>query len=228
MAVAYRSSSSTHGTGTDVTPAEPAGAAQGDVLTALCIAFAATITIPSGWTSIYSGAASSYNYNLCRIVRGATAPSYTFGISASVFRQASIVCKSGADGATPYSATATTGYLTATNPDPPSASPGTVDGLSLAVCAHNESANPFVAPTGYTLVGNTALSDIGMAYKLLSSTAAENPAAFTGPAAIGDVVAFTLLVQPSSVTSPSAPSAGTGGGDVTQSQRRIAIASYTG
>lgn len=203
MAVAFRSASDVFGTGTNITPAEPTGAAQNDVLVALCIAGTlGSITKPTGWTTLYSGAAVSFNYELCWIARGASAPSYTFAISQSVFRQVTVAAFSGANTTSPFSASTNGGHAAlTTNPDPPSASPGTVDGMAAAICAHWSSANPFVAPTGYTLRGNASASDIGYATKALSSTAAENPGAFTGPAEANDTYSATLLLQPSAASS---------------------------
>lgn len=67
-----------------ITPEEPAGAAEGDILVAL-VATSETSTgptIPSGWTSLSSGAmGGDGHYNLCYIERGASAPALGFSRS---------------------------------------------------------------------------------------------------------------------------------------------------
>lgn len=197
MAVAFRSASDQFGTGTDITATEPSGAAQGDILIAMIVAGAtATVTIPSGWTQLYTEGPNQMRYVACWIARGASAPSYTFTLSTSVFRQVTVWAFSGGDTTTPFSGQAAGSVINTTNVDPPSATPGTVDGMALAIAGHWGGANPFVPPSGYTLRGNTGLSDIGGATKALSSTAAEDPGTFTGPSGSNDAVGITLLLAP--------------------------------
>ena len=196
---AFRSASDSLGTGANITPAEPAGAAQGDVFVACFIGEAVgTLGLPAGWTSLYSGtslSAGNFDYIVGRIVRGASAPDLTFTCSQGLFRQVTVFAFSGVDNTTPVNAS-TSVTVQATNPDPPSANATVADTLALAISCHWGGANPFVPPSGYTLRGNTGNTDIGGATKQLTASGAENPGTFTGPAGLNDTASFTVLLQP--------------------------------
>src|SRR3990167_7393137 len=59
-AVTFRSTSTNNGSGTTLVVAEPAGAAENDILIAIMVGGAgATHGLPSGWTQLYSGTLTS-------------------------------------------------------------------------------------------------------------------------------------------------------------------------
>jgi hypothetical protein len=195
----YQSYSEVIGSGTTATPSEPSGTSSGDILVGLIVAAnTATVGLPSGWTSISSGTAgTSFKWALGWIARTGSAPSYAFTCTPSAFRQVIVARISGADTTAPIDAAPSPASGTSATGDSPSATATTSEGLALAWLAHWSGSNPFVAPTGYTLRGNTGNSDIGLASKTLSVSGAEDPAAWgAASGGSGEWRAFTLILAP--------------------------------
>jgi len=189
MALAYRSTATiVAGTGTSVTGTEPSGTAQNDILIALYFVdqASATLGIPAGWSSIFNGASSTnFRYNLCYIVRGASAPSLAFTHTGSVYRELHMLSFSGGDTNNPINASADGGTFIGNppNPDPPSATATVANTLVLGVGIGwvGSQAGGWVAPSGYTIRTDNTPTDDGMiAVKSLASATSENPGAFSG------------------------------------------------
>ena len=188
MAIAYKSRSYIAASGSSPTMSEPSGAADGDFLIGLFIVpFAvSSISVPSGWTTLFSGTGtnSQMRYNIHYIVRGSSAPSYSYTMSSSSYREIHIMCFSGVDTTTPIDASqfGSSGNGTNTNPDPPAITPASNDALALAIGQNWSGSNPaWSAPSGYTMCSdNTSGNDYALAIKQLASAASENPGAFSG------------------------------------------------
>lgn len=217
MAAAYRSAASSVASTANASVTEPAGAVSGDVFYGLLVVDTRTsvCTLPTGWSSLNTGqspsaGSSGFIYNLGRIVRTGSAPSFTCTNPAR-YREWHVICVSGADTTTPEDASS---YLTAAtvnpyNPNPPSATAVGSDDLGIAAgVGWQGSASAWTAPAGYTVRSdNTAGNDGILATKALSASGAEDPAAFSGAnTGSADGWAGTVLVK----------SAGGGGGAATQ------------
>jgi hypothetical protein len=185
--IAFRNRNQVVGTGTNATVTEPASAALNDVFWALAVCGnAATLTEPSGWTVRYSGTATgntSFKYNLAWIRRGSSAPSLTWTISSSVYREVHVLAYSGVvTSGNPYEASVDGGFSTGTNPDCPSVTTIDANAMVLAFAVNFfGSSSAWGAPSGYTIrVRNTAGDDCVVAEKKVAVAGAENPAAYTG------------------------------------------------
>ena len=183
MAVVFRSASTGSGVGTNLTVTEPAGAASGDVLISIACRDSASQAAPTGWTSLYSGTQGTLNWQVAWIARGASAPSLTWA-GTNHWREVQLLCLRSDTGGSitldSQSAAGTSG--TGTNPNPPSTT--AVASASLAVCGganvNGSAAGGYGAPTGYTRRDTGADGDVStLATKTLSSSGAEDPAAFS-------------------------------------------------
>jgi len=209
VAIAFRSESHiTPGSGTSPTVAEPSGATSGDFLLALFVVDSpgGTPGLPSGWTSLNSGASSNthFRYEFGYIVRGGSAPSYTFTHTGTTYRELYVVCYSGVD-ATPIDSQGTEVKTSQTSekPDPPSTT--AVDSAAMAIAAHlmwggAPASGGWTAPTNYTLrSGNIGGCAGAIADRQLAAAGAENPGQFGGtPQAGDDGWAQTITLEPSS------------------------------
>jgi hypothetical protein len=212
MAIAFRNQTSVVGTGTSVTGTEPSGTTQNDVMLAMYIVAdpAGAPTIPSGWTSIYNGRSSTlhFYYNLCYIVRGATAPALNFTHFGSNYRELHILSFSGADTSTPINTSIDGGNFTGNppNPDAPPAAATVANTMVLAVGIgwDGSAAGGWAPPSGYTiLTDNTASNDGVIASKTLPTAATENPAAFSNAANVGTDDGWQATVILAPVQSPT-------------------------
>lgn len=199
--IAFRSeahSAPTSGNGATLT--EPASAAQNDVFISLavCDTASSSLGIPSGWTSIYSGATATYRYNLCWIRRGASAPSLVWTMSTSAYREVYILAYSGVTtSGNPYETSADGGTTASdsTAADPPSVTTSTANDWVIALGIDwSGSATAWTAPSGYTIrSSNAAGNDAFMADKKVAAAGAENPATFTGRGA-GNNIKWTATI----------------------------------
>jgi hypothetical protein len=208
IAFRNRSSSTAEGTANGFTPTEPASAALNDVFIALafCSTTSTSLGIPTGWTSLASGVAtSSYRYNLAWIRRGSSAPSLTWTMSTSAYRGVHLLAYSGCiTTGNPYEAF-TDGGVTAndsTSLNPPSVT--TLSANSWVICGGVDwsGANTtWTAPTGYTKRSEDVSSsqyDGVLADKKIVTAAAEDPAAFSGRIAASAIKwAFSLALKSS-------------------------------
>jgi hypothetical protein len=183
--ITFRSKNEVIGTGGNATVTEPASAAQNDVMWAVAFCdTAATLSAPSGWTVLWSGTASAtFKYNIAWIRRGASAPSLTWTIGSSVYREVHVVCYSGVvTSGNPYEASADGGVTSSANPDCPSVTTVNANAMVLAIGINWGGSNTaWGAPAGYTIrLRNTAGDDGILSEKKVVSAGAENPAAYTG------------------------------------------------
>jgi hypothetical protein len=193
MAAQYRSISARqvgNSTGTTFGPGAPTGYASGDFLLGFAIVdiAAASLTTIAGWTVLYSGTpGGGFRYNVCYIVRGASAPTLVWGKTTGTHYTESYIIAVQSTSALSLvldsqSASGATGSASGHNPDPPSTT--AVASASVAVCGGvhwQGSSSSWIAPSGYTLrAGTSGGDDLCMATKALSASGAENPGAFTG------------------------------------------------
>lgn len=214
---AFRSASffTTSTTGTTTTGTEPAGTVQNDVMVAaLAVENAATITLPTGWSVLYTASSgTAFSYWLGYILRGASAPSFAWTHANEAYRELHILSFSAVDTTTPVDASADGGASAGTAPpDPPAATPtgGLTDDMAIAVGMHwsGSPAGGWVAPTGYTLRSdNTVGNDVAVATKQLTLSSAEDPAAFTVGTTLvtNQLWSATVLLRNSGGAPASAP-----------------------
>lgn len=203
--IAYRSSSHVVGTGTDATPSEPAGAAENDIFLAIFhCASAGTPGLPAGWTELYTGTDpfdGFFDYKVAWIRRGASAPSLTFTTGSSVRREVFIHAISGA---------ITTGspiddddraQNTDPDPDPPAITTLADNSLiiSFGVCWIGSGGTQWVAPTGYTIIGDNTLGNYTYNARkntLKSPAGTEDPGVFDGSGSGGlGTQTFTIGIK---------------------------------
>lgn len=182
--VTFRSKNEVVGTGGNATVTEPAGATTNDILIALAAcANAATLALPAGWTSIYNGTASTtFKYNLAWVRRGGSAPSLTWAVGSSVYREVMVFCYSGCvTSGNPYEASTDGGVTSTAQPDCPSVTTVNANAMVLAFAVQwNGSASGWGTPAGYTMrARNTAGDDLVMAEKKVAVAGAEDPALFS-------------------------------------------------
>lgn len=214
MAIAFRAANTAIvGTGTNPTATEPSGTASGDLLIATYAVDSpgGTPGIPTGWTSLWSGASfgTHFRYNICYIVRGGSAPSLTFTLTGSQYRELSILGLSGVDGTTPIDSSSTVVSVGSTIilPDPPATT--AVDSAAMAVVlmvfwGGAPASGGWTAPTNYTIRATTGSAGYGSATRQLAASGSEDPGKFGGsPIGSDDGVTMTLTLK---------PSAGGGGG----------------
>ena len=211
MAIAFRSQTANVATGTSVTGVEPSGTVQNDVMVAMYIVAdpGGVPGIPSGWTSIYNGRSSTnhFYYDLCYIVRGASAPSLTFTHTGSVYRELFILTFSGVDTTTPINASTNGGNFTGNppNPDAPSATATVANTMVLAVGIgwDGSTTGGWTAPSGYVIRSDNTVSNDGViATKALATATAEDPGAFSNAFNAGndDGWQATVILAPTAVT----------------------------
>lgn len=204
-----------------VTP--PGGVQASDFLYVMMVRTAGTQTfnLPSGWTTIgtlndVSDATDDATSFICRSYT--VAGNESFDMSGSAKGIALGFRISGA--ATPAERVpeifGPTNFTTAANSaDPPNATPseGSKDYLFLTFCGYDgEGGAPSAAPTNYVNLGTLTSgtggavatnNNGGCAARQLTTGSAENPNAFTHPAAANGGNAWTLIVHP-----PPAPARG--------------------
>jgi hypothetical protein len=200
----FRSASFVGGTAANATPSEPAGAADNDILVSFAISRqdAGALSIPSGWTSIYSGQTGSgsvhFFYNLAWIRRsGAPALTWT---TPNTYREVYVLAYSGCTtSGSPIDASQDGGSTTTTNPDCPSITTVTANAMVLAIAGQwsGSGGGGWTAPPGYTRRSdNTAGNDAVIAEKLVAVAGAENPGAFSGGGGSGATWIGTIALKP--------------------------------
>lgn len=187
--VTWRSTVLASTTGTSPTVAEPAGAAQGDVLIAFGVAtVAGAITQPpSGWTQLFRDSQGAFSWVVSYAQRGASAPSsMTWGLTGSVYYEVHILALQPGVNVVrldAVSAAGSKGNADTHNPDPPSVTALAATSLAVAIGANWAGSTVAWAHAAYTIRStNTATLDAVMAVLSLGAPGAQNPAAFTGEA----------------------------------------------
>lgn len=181
MAVTFRSAATAiSGVGTSPTAAEPAGTVQGDLLVALVEVDGAAITPPANWISLFAVTPSVIRYRVDYIIRGASAPSFQWTFTGSVYRELHILCFQHSAGSITFDSKSTTvsGSSAVTTIDPPATVAVAASSLALAFAADSTFA-AITVPSGYvkrSVDGN----DCVCADKSLSAAGSENPSTFGG------------------------------------------------
>jgi hypothetical protein len=181
VAVTFRSKTLTTSTGTSATATEPAGAASGDMLIALCIA-GAVISQPAGWTQLFKDTQGTVNWVVSYVARGASAPNLGWTWSGSVYYELHLIAMQPGVNTVAFDSVSSAGSKgsSAHDPDPPATV--AVKTTSLAVCGgvNFGAISAWTAPSGYTVrTTNTGGIDAAMCDKSLSASGSENPAAIT-------------------------------------------------
>lgn len=205
------------GTGTSPTLAEPAAAKNGDVLFAFALSTAAgAVTRPANWLPLYAATATNTSWDVSWIRRGEVAPSLTWGLTGSVYREVYVVCLQSTTGTitlASQSASGTVGSGTLVGPDPPPTTPTAPNSLALCMGFHFDgSVTSAWACAGYTVQTVNAIGDDACLFsKSLSVAGIEDPPQWTtgGSATISDfwnggTVTFTDVPKliPSYTSSP--------------------------
>lgn len=186
MAVTFRSKNESVPavSGTSPTLAEPTGAANGDALLALYLTTnTGAPTLPAGWTSLYNGSSTATAWRVGYIQRGASAPSYAFTHTGTIYYEVHVQCVQGA-ATVRFDAQSVTGSVVTAatvGPNPTAVAPVAATSLCLAGGFQFAASAIWVAPAGYTIrTRNTPGDDSMIATKSLLSNASEDPAIFTG------------------------------------------------
>lgn len=194
MALAFRSASHTADGTATITPSEPAGAAQNDILFYWHVIGNPSSVITddlTGWTLLNTWTGSLTITRLYWIRRGASAPDYSITTDSSQYQEASVTCWSGAKtSGNPYGAT---NYVAAHNATtPPNCGSVTTTAANSLVIAFGMgwngwvSTNGWTAPSGYSDADSGAGTsinngDLGVFYKAIASAStSEDPGIFTG------------------------------------------------
>lgn len=194
-----------------VTPSEPSGAAENDILIAWLIHDQGTsATAPSGWTVLNYFDSTSFNGQLAWIRRGSSAPSLTWSFQFSNFEISLTAWRGCLASGSPINASA---YATPTtrnpnNPDCPAVTTTVADTTVIAFGAAWGESNPFTAPSGYTGRELNAVDNgkICVASKAVASATTENPGAFGGGNSFSDeVIEGTIALAPAAVAGVAKP-----------------------
>lgn len=216
MAVAFRSQTFAGGgaVGTSITGVEPTGTVANDFILGLYLvgAGSAALSIPGGWTSIFTGASSTptFRYALGYVLRGGSAPSYAFTHTGTFYRELFLFSFSGVDNGTPLDVAAVDGgnVINASGvpggPNPPAITPASADTMIVGGGSDwNGSATgtPWVAGANYTMRSDNTIGNDGVvATRLLAGGAgvSEDPGGFTGRGfgSSSNAWSFTLALRP--------------------------------
>jgi hypothetical protein len=209
MAIAFRSAGTAVHTiaSSPAVGSEPAGAASGDILVFVGLVDVLSSTgwtAAAGWTILKSGTQVDFRYIIAYIVRGGSAPSYSFpwtGTSRYVEHQ--VFAFSGGDGAAPIDAQATPATGTTNTGNGPAVVAVSSAAMAVTVLFHwGGSTGGWTAPAGYVLRSdNTNGNDNAVATKLLSASGSEDPAAWDVANAADDWYAHTFTLKPAGATS---------------------------
>jgi hypothetical protein len=212
-AIAFRSKSFTWSASSvsSVTPSEPAGSTQGDILIMFVLLNNnVNISMSSEWSEITPQflAPNSVRIGLFWTRRGTSAPNYTATLSsASSYNEASVTAWSGVLASGSPFGTAVTNSQTRNpaNPDCPSITVAVANSVVLAF-GMTWSGWTSVAgiPAPYTIAEggiSGTNNDLGVAYYVKSTTGAENPPAFTnGVGGLDTVVEITVEMKAAAAT----------------------------
>lgn len=181
------------GTANNATPAEPTGAAQGDLMLAVAaIDQSATMTPPAGWTSVFTGIsqAPQFRYYVYYIVRGPTAPDMTW-VHFNTYREVFVIGHYSDVAATlvkdAQSASGSNGVGTGVNPNPPAVT--AVAAAGKVICGGvnwaGAGASNWAPPSGYTIQNASVGDDVCLASKTFAAAGSEDPGAFGNVATSG-------------------------------------------
>lgn len=213
-AVTARTPTKLLGTGTSPTATEPTGCVSGDMLVALGESdLAGAIAQPAGWTQDYKSTQGAIAWVVSHISRAGSAPSLTWTVTGTVYREVHIYCLTPASGTVALdssSAAGTSGNGATSNPNPPATVAVATTSMAIAGGINNAGAltGGWGASTGYTMESTKATGDSGfLEVKSLAASGSEDPAAVTNaPGATTDFWnGFTMTFTES----------GGGGGTVT-------------
>jgi len=209
MAIAFRSRSYllTTSSHTSVTPSEPTGAAQNDILLYQFTVFtgSGTVTGPTGWTSAYSFDDTDMRTRVWWVRRGASAPAVQVSwTTAMTYSELIVSAYSGCTTAgTPYDDVQGNPVTGANpcNPDPAAATSAGSGRVAVAMgfSWQGDSGAGWTAPSGYTLREGAsggggqavALADLAV------GSGSINPGAFSGAGAgANNANGVTLILAP--------------------------------
>jgi hypothetical protein len=234
MAIAFRSASPrANTTASSISPTEPSGATQNDILLYWVVfdeSGANFTSGPSGWTLLNNFAGTATNTRLYWIRRGSSPPTnYTTTLSASTYIEAIVLCYSGCE--TSGSPFHQAQYTTVTssnpsNPNPPSVTTTIANTMAVifGMGWWGWDSNPD-APSGYTKRGNAIFyDDLVAAEKALASATTEDPAAFTQQSGSAEWCAATVVLMEPQSTGVTATGAFTLGTTTASAAGAVALA----
>lgn len=177
---------------------EPTGTVQNDVLLALAAVIgAATPSLPSGWTSLYSGNTGTAGYRVAYIVRGSSAPSnMTFTYATEVH----VLGFYGLDTSSPIDAQSADGGSTVSTPNPPAVTVASSKGATVVTggVTNNGFNNNWTAPAGFTLRSSQVNKNGILASEETFQAGSVNPAAFSG-GGTGGWNGFSISLTPAAI-----------------------------
>lgn len=183
-AISARTPTKLVGTGTSPTATEPTGCVSGDMLVALGESdLAGAIAQPAGWTQDYKSTQGAIAWVVSHVARGGSAPSLTWTVTGSVYREVHIFCLHPASGTAALdssSAAGTSGNGATANPNPPATTAVASTSMAIAGGINNAGAltGGWTASTGYTMESTKATGDSGfLEFKSLVASGSEDPAA---------------------------------------------------
>lgn len=168
------------GVGTSPTATEPAGTVPGDLLLALVEVDGAAITPPATWLNLFAVTPSSDRYRVEYLIRGPSAPSFTWTYTGSVYREVHILCFKTPGGAIAVDSKSTivSGVTGVTTIDPPATIALAGTSLALAIAA-DSTFTAITVPSGYVKRSTDGFDNV-LADKSLGVPGSEDPGTFGG------------------------------------------------
>jgi hypothetical protein len=206
-AIALRSKSFTWSASStsSITPTEPTGAAQGDILIMFVLLNNNVgMSTSAEWNDITAQflGNNGIKIGLFWARRGTSAPSYALSLSgATSYHEVSVTAWSGvlASGSPFGTPAKSTQSRNPPNPDCPSITVGSANSAVLAFGVSWAGWNTVAtAPTGYTIAEggiSGTHNDIAVAYLIKSTTGTENPPAFSGTWGIASETTVEITVE---------------------------------
>lgn len=192
------------GAPTDITATEPTGSASGDgLLAALLIEVGGTspgtVNTPSGWTYIGRSTASAFTVDYFKILRGGSAPTYTFSWTVGLngtfgYAELNVIGFSGVVGSSFVESYSLGSGGTGTQPDPPAVTTLTTDTTVVAFGFSWSGWAAAASLTGYTSrFGGTTYDAVGLS-KAVAAAGLEDPGLISAADGSNSIAAATFVL----------------------------------
>jgi len=159
------------------------GLQPGDLVLYVAVTESGSVDLPTGWTNLYNGRITTYNYRAAVKLMGSTPDSTVIVKSSGTDGACIAVAYRGVNTTTPIDATMT---VTANTVDPPAITTSTNNAIVVpAIAGGGSTAAPTAAPTGYInfhAVRNATSSAnecVAMSNKIVPVANLENPGTYT-------------------------------------------------
>lgn len=189
------------GTAAGASGTDPSGAASGDFLIAIVrtAGGASALTRPAGWTSLFNGTSADgdFDYDICWITRGGSAPDLAWTWTGSVAYAIHIVRISGVN-ATPVDAISALSSVASGAPNPPSITVGDANALVLVLMIDFfDSGSQFSVPATYTRATDNAVEFSANIAVLARGVGSEDPGVWGGGTGFANnSVTATMSIKP--------------------------------